>query len=414
MDESRYPMSTVIIVALLTLVLGTIAGAGAGALAGRSAAERNRPIIVAPQSTPTPIAQASVTPTATPEPVVRGTASESQPTPTPAVPIVSSVDNPQLETAADVVERVNDAVVTVINRQYFGGFFNDGADLQPVGTGTGFIISEDGYIVTNDHVVAFSNALDVIFADGTKVEAHLIGTDVFTDLAVIKVDVPVPTILPLGDSNALRPGERVIAIGSALGNYTNTVTEGVVSGLGRRLVNSDGSALDNLIQHDAPINPGNSGGPLLNMRGEVVGVNTAVVRQATSGLYADGLGFAVTSETVQSIATILIADGAVARPYLGISYIPLTPLTAEAEGLPIENGVLVTDVPSGGPAREAGIMKRDVITHMNGQAIDRANPFVNILYQFKPGDTVDIELFRPSTNEIIVLQLTLKTRPNIP
>jgi S1-C subfamily serine protease len=410
MDEPRFSLTTVIFLCVLTLILGTVAGGGAGALAGRAAGKNVRPVVLAPSASPTPrSAVTAATPTATSAPRQSPTRSTTN---SPSVPAGGAA--PIADSTADLVERVNAAVVTVINRQHFGGFFNEGSDLQPVGTGTGFIISDTGYIVTNDHVVALSNALEVIFVDGTKVEAQLVGTDQFTDLAVIKVEGPVPGIVPLGDSNALRPGERVIAIGSALGNYTNTVTEGVVSGLGRRLTMRDGAAMDNLIQHDAPINPGNSGGPLFNMRGEVVGVNTAVVRQAASGIYADGLGFAVTSETVRSISEILIAEGKVARPFLGITYIPLTPLTAEAEGLPIEHGVLVTDVPSGGPARDAGIVKRDVITHINGQAIDQANPFVNILYQYKPGDTVDIELYRPATNETITLQLTLRTRPNIP
>jgi S1-C subfamily serine protease len=412
MNEQRHATSTMLIVAAATLILGSILGASAGALAGRSVARNNQPAVV--QSPQTPDSVVSPDHDASPTATERVVPPIPPSTPTPAVVIVSPHgDDSAGASTADIVERTNLAVVTVINRQHFGGFFNDGADLQPVGTGTGFIISADGYIITNDHVVAFSNALDVIFADGTRVDAVLIGTDVFTDLAVIKVDGPVPGVVPLGDSNALRPGERVIAIGSALGNYTNTVTEGVVSGLGRRLVNRDGSAMENLIQHDAPINPGNSGGPLLSMRGEVVGVNTAVVRQAASGLYADGLGFAVTSETVQSIATILIAEGRVTRPFLGISYIPLTPLTAEMEGLKIEDGVLVTEVPSGGPARAAGVLRGDVITDINGQVIDRTSPFVNLLYQFKPGDTVEITVFRPSTKETLTFQLTLGTRPNI-
>jgi S1-C subfamily serine protease len=409
MNEPRFSMTTVIFLCVLTLIFGTVAGGGAGALAGRAAGKNVRPVVVAP-TTQTPAAGTAPTPTVAPA----ATATRTRSAPTPVAPISGGTVQPVADSTADLVERVNDAVVTVINRQHFGGFFNEGSDLQPVGTGTGFIISDEGYIITNDHVVSLSHALDVILVDGTKVEARLIGTDPFTDLAVVKIDAPVPAVVPLGDSNALRPGERVLAIGSALGNYTNTVTEGVVSGLGRRLTMRDGSAMDNLIQHDAPINPGNSGGPLFNMRGEVVGVNTAVVRQAASGIYADGLGFAVTSETVQSIATILIAEGSVARPYLGITYIPITPLTADAEGLPVDNGVLVTDVPSGGPAREAGIVRRDVITHINGQAIDQANPFVNILFQYKPGDTIEVEIYRPSTNETIVLELTLKTRPNIP
>ncbi|HUG15458.1 MAG TPA: trypsin-like peptidase domain-containing protein, partial [Thermomicrobiales bacterium] len=309
MNEHRHGTSTLLVVAALTLILGSIFGAAAGAIAGRSVARSNQTLIVlTPAGSPVAGAGDLLLSATVPPPAPGSATTVLRSTPTAAVANVPAGDREPVESIADIVARTNMAVVTVINRRYFGGFFNDGADLRPVGAGTGFIISDDGYIVTNAHVVALSVAIDVIFADGTMVEATLIGTDAFTDLAVIKVDVPVPGILPLGDSNALRPGERVIAIGSALGNYTNTVTEGVVSGLGRRLVNVDGSAMDNLIQHDAPINPGNSGGPLLNMWGEVIGVNTAVVRQAASGLYADGLGFAISSQTVQSVAAILIAE----------------------------------------------------------------------------------------------------------
>lgn len=412
MNEQRYSTSTLVVVVVVTLALGSIFGASAGALAGRYVARDQMPVIVEDRAGPAQAAAATLPPEPAASPTVSGVRAVSAvPSPTPAVGIVPASDSRTFESTADVVQRANSAVVTVVNRQRFKGFFNDGADLQPVGTGTGFIISEDGYIVTNEHVVVFSDAIDVIFADGTVVRAELIGEDSFTDLAVIRIDGPVPGVVPLGDSNALRPGDRVIAIGSALGNYTNTVTEGVVSGLGRRLVNPDGSAMDNLIQHDAPINPGNSGGPLLNTRGEVVGVNTAVVRRASSGVYADGLGFAVTSETVTAIAAILIADGVVSRPFFGISYIPLTPLTAVMEGLEIEHGVLVTDVPVGGPARNAGVQRNDVVTHINGQAIDQAHPFANLLYQFKPGDVIDVDILRPSTGAMFVLQLELQARP---
>jgi 2-alkenal reductase len=353
--------------------------------------------------------------TATPTPLRLGTSSNvTVATPTPAIPIAIPGANAVAGSIVELVERVNPAVVTVINKQDFSGFFNEGADLQPVGAGTGFIVSHDGYIVTNQHVVEASSAIDVIFDDGSKVAASLIGSDPFTDLAVVKVDGPVPAVVPLGDSTVLKPGQTVIAIGSALGNYTNTVTEGVVSGLGRRLELFSGAAYENLIQHDAPINPGNSGGPLFNLAGEVVGVNSYGVREAADGIAAEGLGFAIASETVQSIVTLLIADGKVERPYLGITYDVVTPLIAESLGLPVDHGVIVIDLPSGGPARDAGIEQGDIIVKINGQELNREHPFVNVLFRHKPGETVDIELVRPDTNEVIVLQLTLGLRPDIP
>jgi 2-alkenal reductase len=238
------------------------------------------------------------------------------------------------------------------------------------------------------------------------VDAELVGTDPLTDLAVVKISEPVPGVVPLGDSDALRPGEPVIAIGSALGQYTNTVTQGVVSGLSRTL-----SQLDNLIQHDASINPGNSGGPLLNMNGEVVGVNTAVIRNAGSGISAEGMGFAVPSNTVDQIVTQLIEGGQVTRPYLGITFQTVTPQLAAAQDLPVEHGALVTDIPTDGPVATSGIQVGDIITKIGGQALDQDNSLQSILFQYDPGDTVEIEVVRPDTGETLVFDVTLGERP---
>jgi 2-alkenal reductase len=399
-NDTRYGLSTLLIVAVVAVVLGALAGGAAGAFAGRQAVRADTVSVVA---APTPV---NATPQATTEP----TPAPSLPTATPAIPIVTGDGASSGEPLADLVTRLNPAVVTVINKQLFAGFANSGSDLQPVGSGTGFVVSDGGYIVTNDHVVEGSNAIDVIFHDGTSVAAHLIGTDPFTDLAVVKVEDGVPGTVPLGSTGSLRPGDTVIAIGSALGNYTNTVTTGVISALGRRLEVSAGVTSENLIQHDAPINPGNSGGPLFNLGGEVIGVNTYAIHQASDGRYADGLGFAITSETVQQIVTHLIADGKVNRPYFGVSYVELNPLVSVSEGLPVDFGILVTSAPSGGPARDGGIVEGDIITSINGQQIDREHPFVNLLYQFQPGDTIDVEIYRRSAGEFVVVQLTLETR----
>jgi 2-alkenal reductase len=406
--------STLLVVVVVTLLTGLFSGAAAGALVARGVTDDDdSPPAVVVTATPaatTPAAAGADSTATVGVTLPLGVTA----TPTQAVPIATPGANPVAGSIVELVERVNPAVVTVINKQDFAGFFNEGADLQPVGAGTGFIISADGYIVTNQHVVASSSAIDVIFDDGTRVPAQLVGSDPFTDLAVVRVDGPVPAVVPLGDSTVLKPGQTVIAIGSALGNYTNTVTEGVVSGLGRRLELFSGAAYENLIQHDAPINPGNSGGPLFNLAGEVVGVNSYRVSEASNGFPAEGLGFAIASETVQSIVTLLIADGKVERPYLGISYEVVTPLIAESLELPVDHGVIVTDLPSNGPARDAGILVGDIITRINGQELNREHPFVNVLFQHKPGETVEIELVRPDTSEVIVLQLTLGLRPDIP
>jgi 2-alkenal reductase len=311
---------------------------------------------------------------------------------------------------ADLVEAVNPAVVTVINRQTFTGFYGQ-SDEQVAGTGTGFIVSADGYIVTNAHVVEGSESLGVVYFDGAEVDATLIGYDPVTDIAVIRVDGVVPAVAAIGDSTLLRPGDRVIAIGSALGSYTNTVTEGIVSALGRSLQASLGApALEDLIQHDAAINPGNSGGPLFNLNGEVVGVNTAVVRRASTGINAEGLGFAIPSMTFEHIVDSLIQDGVITRPFLGITYSQLNPRAATVEGLPVENGVIVTELIPG-PASDAGVLVGDVITHINDEAIDLDRPLVNILFQYEPGDVVTLTIYRQSTEETLTLDVTLGTRP---
>ncbi|CAN5537858.1 trypsin-like peptidase domain-containing protein [soil metagenome] len=307
---------------------------------------------------------------------------------------------------ADIFEQVNPAVVTVINEVQFAGGMLSESGIIPAGVGTGFIISEDGYIVTNNHVVEGSDILRIIYADGSAVEGNLIGTDSRTDLALIKVEGDVPAFVPLGNSDELRPGEEVVAIGSALGDYTSTVTSGVVSGLGRQL-----DDLDNLVQHDAPINPGNSGGPLLNMNGEVIGVNTAVIRSAPNGVSAEGLAFAIPSNTVDKIITQIIENGEVVRPFLGISFNIVTPSLAAAQELPINYGALVGEVNPGGPAASAGLQPGDIITSMNGEEISQNRSLQTILFQYAPGDVIEVEVYRPNSGERLTVQVTLGTRP---
>lgn len=319
------------------------------------------------------------------------------------------VDQAELFSLADLVEEVNPAVVTVINQQTFGGFYDQSGEPQTAGTGTGFFISEDGYLVTNNHVIEGSDDVSIIFADGTQVDANLVGTDPLTDLAVIKVDGEIPGYVELGNSAELRPGERVIAIGSPLGSYTNTVTEGIVSGIGRR-VQGTSSAIDNLIQHDAAINPGNSGGPLFTLDGKVVGVNTLVVRQSGNGISAEGLGFAIPSDTVAQVSEAIISDGRVERPYLGITFLPLSPTAAATLELDVDYGALIEEIQPG-PASDAGLQVEDVITQIDGEAVNEDNTLTDLLFEYKPGDTVALTVYRSSTGETLTLDVTLGTRP---
>ncbi len=357
--------------------------------------------------------------TATPEAELTSSEPATMSETTGSQDAVAQLDNPtateQIEsdsydsgkTPADIFEEVDPAVVTIINEQQFtGGTSAESGGILPAGSGTGFIISEDGYIVTNNHVVEGSDGLRVIFADGNAVTGQLIGTDPRTDLAVIKIEGDVPGVVSLGNSSELRPGEQVIAIGSALGDFSNTITVGVVSGLGRQLED-----LDNLVQHDAPINPGNSGGPLLNMNGEVVGVNTAVIRNASSGVSAEGLAFAVPSDTVKNIVGQIINNGQVVRPFLGVTFQILTPSLAAAENLPIDYGAIVSDVTSPGPVADSGILVGDIITKLNGQEINQNTSLQTILFQYAPGDVIDVEVFRPDTGETLTFPVTLAERP---
>jgi 2-alkenal reductase len=296
------------------------------------------------------------------------------------------------------VQRVAPAVVTVLSDSGSGS-----------GSGSGVVISEDGYIITNHHVVEGANNLAVVFADSTRQDATLIGSDPLSDIAIIQVNGGVPAVAAVGDAEALMPGEMVMAIGSPLGNFRNTVTAGVVSALNRSVANLEG-----LIQTDASINRGNSGGPLINLRGEVVGINTLVVRGApgSSGFgidQAEGLGFAVPSSIFNNVSQQLIATGEMKYPYLGIRYSQIDGDIAVQEGLPVQSGALVADVEPGTPAEQAGLQPNDIITSVNDISLAQENSLRYVLTQFQPGDTVELTVLR--NGEEIKMMLTLGTRP---
>jgi 2-alkenal reductase len=288
-------------------------------------------------------------------------------------------------------------VVTVINTQQpqqVMGFWGLRV-IQPKSSGSGVVISKDGYILTNNHVVENQQSLEVVFADGSKAPARLIGADQYADTAVIKVDVPVPAVAEFGDSSALQPGETVIAIGSALGDFKNTVTVGVVSATGRSLDTGNGYSLEGLIQTDAAINHGNSGGPLVNVLGQVVAINTAIVRgDATTGDVAEGLGFAIPSKTVKSVADQIIQKGYVARPYLGVRYQTITPEIAGANGLPMDWGIYVKGVESGSPAEQAGLQQGDIITQIGQDQIGADLSYTNALLHHQPGERATLTVWR--------------------
>jgi 2-alkenal reductase len=300
----------------------------------------------------------------------------------------------------DAVARVSPAVVTVVN--YAGN--------TAQGSGSGVIISADGYVVTNNHVVEGSQSLEVIFQDGSTAPAELIGTDPFVDVAVIQVNGTVPAVAEFGNSDALDPGETVIAIGSPLGDFRNTVTVGVVSATGRSIEAASNYSMEGLIQTDAAINHGNSGGPLVNLAGQVIGINSLVVRgDGFTADQAEGLGFAVASNEVSAVADQLIEQGYVARPYLGISWESVTPAVARQYGLGAEWGVYITTVSAGSPAEAAGLREGDIITALDEVTLDAEHPFINALWEHNSGDSVALTVVRG--NDLLTLDAVLAERP---
>ena len=304
------------------------------------------------------------------------------------------LNNTDIETAiTQSVQKVGASVVTVVGtipgQQTFFGFTGD----QTV-SGSGVFITDQGYILTNNHVVEGTKQVSIVLSDGTEQTAIIVGTDPYSDIAVLKTDGKVPAVATLGNSDALDPGESVIAIGSPLGNFKNTVTVGVVSATGRSIDTGNGYQIEDLIQTDAAINHGNSGGPLVNLAGEVIGINTLIVRNTNNGDVAEGLGFAIPANTAQAIAQQIIQLGYFSRPYIGINYQPIDPNIAARYNLPAQWGVYITEVASDSPASQAGLQQGDIITKVGDIALDETHSYVNTLFTFKPGDQITLNVMR--------------------
>ena len=333
---------------------------------------------------------------------------------------VNTIDLISQEIAlVQLYENVSPGVVAIV---IFGGE----SSLYPLASGTGFVIDKEGHIVTNYHVVDQAVEIQVTFPSGIKVRGQVIGTDTDSDLAVIKVDVAPEDLypLPLGDSDELKVGQIVVAIGNPFG-LNGTMTTGIVSGLGRTL-DSLNAAPDSgqsftqyftagdIIQTDAAINPGNSGGPLLNLNGEVVGVNRAI---RTFNTNADlepinsGIGFAVSVNIVKRVTPGLIANGKFDYPYLGVSSWPEIPLTeAERLGLDRAIGALITRVVPDGPSDEAGLQVDDVILQINDTEVKTFGDLIAYLFtDTSPGDIVELLIWRDG--EVITVSLELGARP---
>jgi serine protease Do len=307
------------------------------------------------------------------------------------------------------VEKVGPAVVTVVGMVPGQNTFFGRTPDSPV-SGSGIVISKDGYIMTNNHVIEDTISVSIIFADGTERPAQIVGGDVFSDIAILKVDGEVPAVSSLGNSDDLKPGESVIAIGSPLGDFKNTVTAGVVSATERMLDVNQNYQMEGLIQTDAAINQGNSGGPLVNLAGEVVGINTIIVRGGSYGsAVAEGLGFAIPSNKAKAVASQLIEKGYFSYPYLGIRWQWLTTQITERYNLPVTGGVYISNVEPSSPAAQAGIKEGDIITQMGNQILDEEHPFINVLYSYTPGETANVQIVRG--DEPVEISVTFGEHP---
>jgi S1-C subfamily serine protease len=283
-----------------------------------------------------------------------------------------------------VVERVGPAVVSI-----HLGEVAKASEFELAGAGSGFVITPDGYILTNSHVVANARDIKALFIDGQKLTATVVGRDPSTDLAVIRVSASGLSYASLIDSSGLRAGQLVIAMGNPFG-FQSSVSTGVVSSLGRALRSQDGRLIENVIQHTAPLNPGNSGGPLLDSKGRVVGINTAIIAQA------QGIGFAIPASTARSVVPQLLAMGRVQRSYLGVIGFrrQLERRLVRYHQLKSEHGVEVVSLEAAGPARKSGIQTGDIIIAINGQDMTSPDDLFRFLSEWPVGRALTVSLLR--------------------
>lgn len=295
----------------------------------------------------------------------------------------------------DAVKKVSPSVVSILTTRNVQDYFF-GETLQQKGGGTGFVVTADGLIMTNKHVASMADKLTVLTSDGKSYDAKTVALDPTNDIALIKIDAKDLPVVELGDSDSLEVGQSVIAIGNALGEYQNTVTTGVISSRSRSITAGDstgsGSRLEGVIQTDAAINPGNSGGPLVNIKGQVVGINTALDQQGQS------IGFSIPINIAKSALQSYLSKGKIVRPMIGIRYVALTKDIATLNKLDVSAGALVIAgqtagelaVIPGGPADKAGIVENDIITAINDEKIDENTGLATLLNKYQPGDEVEL------------------------
>lgn len=322
--------------------------------------------------------------------------------------------------ATKAFKNVSGAVVSVINLKGEQRSRSGEELLETSSEGSGVIYKSKGkeaYIVTNNHVVEGASKIQILMQDGTKEAAALVGTDVETDLAVLKIsNSAVKKVAEFANSDQLQPGETALAIGSPLGSeYATSVTEGIISAPKREIdmQSPDGQRLGKatVIQTDAAINPGNSGGALVNLAGQVVGINSMKMSQSQSGTAVEGMGFAIPSNTVVQIIESLEKDGKVTRPSMGVSLFDLSNISSEDQadvlGLPnkVKTGVVVMKTDKKGSAAQAGLKKFDVITKLNDIEVTNSSDLRNALYQFSVGDTITVTYYRDGKEQTMQMKL---------
>lgn len=308
-------------------------------------------------------------------------------------------------TIIDSVKKVTPAVVSITTTKNVQDFF--GNISQQEGGGTGFIVTNDGLIITNKHVAQAGESLSAIDSNGKTYDAKVVALDPTNDLAILKIDATGLPVVDLGNSDDLQVGQWVIAVGNALGQLQNTVTVGVISARERQLTaggNGQQEQLNNLLQTDAAINPGNSGGPLVNLSGQVIGINTAMAN-------AQNIGFAITSNQARASLDSYKKTGKIIKPFLGVRYLTMTNEIAKSQNISVDYGALLIGsqsqpaVSSGSPADKAGLKSGDVILEFNGEKINENHPLGSLISQFQPGDEITLKILRDNKENTLKVKL---------
>ncbi|MBI3934335.1 MAG: trypsin-like peptidase domain-containing protein [Acidobacteria bacterium] len=319
----------------------------------------------------------------------------------------------------NVYKSISPAVVNITSTTIQYDFFFNVFPSQ--GSGSGFLIDDQGNIITNYHVISGARSVEVTLSDQTRLPAKLVGRDPVSDLAVIKIDAKKPLpFVKFGDSDHLQVGQKVLAIGNPFG-FEGTLTTGIISSLGRNIRDEQGNLLEDLIQTDAAINPGNSGGPLLNARGEVIGINTAIFGQANLGI-----GFAIPANSARSIVSDLLTIGRARQAYLGVVGQEISPPLAELLNLPAPQGLLIAQITRAGPADQAGlragrqvvlignqefVIGGDLIVELDGTAVASSSDLTRYLRRKKPGDVARVTIFRGRQRMTVDVQLADRGGP---